>query len=129
MSSTETRFVAQQIGPALPPGQQPQTGSSFRLGDAYLLDAANGTTVANTFATPADLINTIMPNIFVFAGILLFVFVVVAGFRMVSNPDDKKQAEEGKKAITFAITGFAVLLGAYWIVQVIEIVTGADILF
>lgn len=127
MSSTETRFVA-QIGPQLPPGQPAQTGSSFVLGDAYLLDAASGTTVADTFGTPASLINVILPNIFVFAGILLFIFVVVAGMRMVLSPDDKKNAEEGKKAITFAVTGFAVILGAYWIVQIIEILTGVDIL-
>lgn len=133
MSSTEswlgiqTTLIA-QVPPAQPAQPPAQTGSSFVLGDAYLLDAASGTTVADTFGTPASLINVIMPNIFVFAGILLFIFVVVAGMRMVLSPDDKKNAEQGKKAITFAVTGFAVLLGAYWIVQIIEILTGVDIL-
>ena len=133
MSSTEswlgiqTTLIA-QVPPAQPAQPPAQTGSSFVLGDAYLLDAASGTTVADTFGTPASLINVIMPKIFVFAGILLFIFVVVAGMRMVLSPDDKKNAEQGKKAITFAVTGFAVLLGAYWIVQIIEILTGVDIL-
>jgi hypothetical protein len=105
-----------------------QTGSSFNLGDAYLLDPSKQTTVAETYSSPASLINTILPNIFMFAGVLLFVFVVVAGFKMVLSPDDKKGAEESKKAITYAITGFAVLLGSYWIVQIIEIITGVAIL-
>lgn len=120
MSSSE-RILAQ-----LPAAQN--EGSSFNLGDAYLLDPSKETTVAETYASPASLINTILPNIFVFAGVLLFIFVVAAGFRMVLNPDDKKNAEEGKKAITYAIGGFAVLLSAYWIVQIIEIITGVAIL-
>ncbi len=112
------RHIAQNSG----------TGSSFELGDAYLLDPSKGSTVAETYSSPATLINIILPNIFVFAGVLLLIFVVVAGFRMVLSPDNKKNAEQGKQAITYAIAGFAVLLSAYWIVQIIEILTGVAIL-
>ena len=105
----------------------PETGSSFNLGEAYLLDPSSGTTVAETYSTPAALINTLLPNIFVIAGLLLFVFVIGAGIKMVMSPDDKKNAEEGRKAITNAMLGFFVLLASYWIVQIIEIVTGVTI--
>lgn len=104
------------------------SGSSFELGEAYLLNPSEGTTVAETYGSPADLINTILPNIFVFAGVLLFIAIIVAGFSMLLKPDDKKNTEAGKNAITYGITGFILLLAAYWIVQILEILTGVTIL-
>lgn len=102
-------------------------GSSFDLGEAYLLNP-DGTTVAEVYSSPASLINIILPNVFVFAGLLLFFFTIGAGLKMVFSPDDKKAAEQSKTAITYAIGGFLLLVAAYWLVQILEIVTGMTIL-
>lgn len=103
------------------------SGSNFNLGEAYILNSQTGTTVADTYSTPAALINTLLPNVFMIAGVILFFYVIGAGFKMVMSPDNKKNAEEGKKAITFALSGFLIMIGAYWLVQIIEIVTGITI--
>lgn len=105
-----------------------EPGTGFNIGDKFLLDPVEQTTVAEKYANPAALINTLLPNIYVAAGIILFVFVLGAGFRMIMNPDDKKAAEGGKKAIGYAIGGFVLLIAVYWIVQIIEVVTGVQIL-
>lgn len=111
---------------ALEASSEPGTG--FVIGEKFLLDPGKQTTVAETYQNPAALINTLLPNIYVAAGLLLFVFVLGAGFRIVMNPDDKKAAEAGKKSIGYAIGGFILLIAVYWIVQIIEIVTGVNIL-
>lgn len=100
---------------------------ALELKDAYLLNA-QGDTVAETYSSPAALINTLLPNVFTIAGLIMFVFIVGAGFKIVMNPDDSKAVGEGKKAIGYAIGGFFLLLAAYWIMQIVQYVTGVPIL-
>jgi len=40
---------------------------------------------------------------------------------------DEKEAEQGKNAITAAVIGFVIIFAAYWIVQIIEFITGVNI--
>ena len=99
---------------------------ALELQDAYLLDGQ--TPVADRFGSPAQIINVLMPNIFAIASLFVFLIIVGAGFKMVMNPDNKKSMEEGKKALTYGIGGFLLLFASYWIVQLIQYVTGTTIL-
>lgn len=87
-----------------------------------------GTPVAEVYGQPASLLNTIVPILFIVAGVVLVLFIFAAGFGMVMNPDNKKNVEEGKKKLGFAIAGFILLFASYWIIQIIEQVTGVPIL-
>ena len=97
------------------------------LGESYKL-RVDGPAVAEVYNTPADLISALLPNIYVFAGVLLFVFIFAAGFKMVLNPDNKKATEDGKKSLVYAIGGFILLIASYWIMQIIGALTGVDVL-
>ena len=99
---------------------------ALELQDAYLLDGQ--TPVADRFGSPAQIINVLMPNIFAIASLFVFLIIVGAGFKRVMNPDNKKSTEEGKKALTYGIGGFLLLFASYWIVQLIQYVTGTTIL-
>lgn len=87
-----------------------------------------GTPVAEVYGQPTSLLNTIVPILFIVAGVTLVLFIFAAGFGMVMNPDNKKNVEEGKKKLGFAIGGFILLFASYWIIQIIEQVTGVPIL-
>lgn len=104
------------------------TLAQLNLGEAFKLDPAKGTNVKDVFATPADLINLLLPNAFIFAGLLLFFFTVGAGFQMIAGSGDKKAQEEGKKKLGYAIGGFVLLFASYWIMQIIELVLGLELL-
>jgi hypothetical protein len=93
------------------------------LGSSYTL--RGGTPVSEVFSTPADLVNLIVPNLFVIAGVTLMILIIVAGYQYIAK--GQKGAEEAKKIGTTAFFGLVVLLGAYWVVQIIQLVTGADI--
>lgn len=87
-----------------------------------------GTPVNDVYGQPANLLNTIVPVLFIVAGLALFIFIFMAGFGMVMAPDNKKNVDEGKKKLGYAIAGFILLFASYWIVQIIETVTGVPIL-
>lgn len=102
------------------------------LSDYFVLgkDDANGNKalkVADVYDTPAKLINTVVSNLMVIAGIIFFIMLIYAGFQYVK--DNKKGPEEAKNILKVAITGFVIMLAAYWIIQIVEIVTNVQIFF
>ena len=84
---------------------------------------------AETFPTIGSLINVLVKNIFVVAGLLLFLLLIFAGVQFIvsSGGGDEKQMEQSRNAITAALIGFALIFAAYWIVQIIEFMTGVSI--
>lgn len=73
-------------------------------------------------------INTLMPLIFVIAGMGLLVMLMSGGFQVMTAVQDPNRAEEGKQRIVAALIGFFILFASYWIVQALEIIFGIKIL-
>lgn len=76
------------------------------------------------------IISTLLQNIYVLAGILLFILLIIGGvvFIMGAGNDSPDQAKKGKQAITAALIGFVVIFSSYWIIKIIETITGLNIL-
>lgn len=96
-------------------------GKVFKVGD----DRG----ISDVFPDIGSLVSAILPNFYVVAGLLLFFLLIFGGFSLImgaggSNP---QQAEKGKQAITAAVVGFLIVFLSYWIIQIIEIVTGINI--
>ncbi len=72
------------------------------------------------------LLSVIVPNAFMLAGVIAFLLLVFAGFGMIqaAGSGDTKQMESGKKAITGAVIGLLVIIGSFWIIQILETLTG-----
>lgn len=85
-----------------------------------------GQSVGEVFDKPATLINYIVPNLFILAGTILFFMVIAGGFSIVAG-GGADSVEKGKNQITLAILGFIIMFAAYWIVQVVEFLTGVPI--
>ncbi len=84
---------------------------------------------ATTFKNFGDLINVIVKNVFVLTGVILFVLLIFGGLQFIisAGSGDKEGAAKGKNAITAAVIGFLIIFAAYWIVQIIEVITGIKI--
>lgn len=78
--------------------------------------------------TVADIINKLFPYIFGFAGIALFIFLIVGGFQIMTASDSPDKMEAGQKKIAAAIIGFLIIFAAYWIIQLAEKLLGIEIL-
>ena len=82
------------------------------------------------FQTIGSLASVLVKNAFVIAGIIMFILLVFGGFGMIvaGSSGDSKKLEEGQKAITGAVIGLIVIVGSFWIIQIIEKLTGLTIL-
>ena len=74
------------------------------------------------------ILSVIINNIFVIATIILFIFIIVGGLGMILNAGNAEKQQQGSKTITSALTGFLIVFASYWIIRIIEILTGFTIL-
>ena len=78
------------------------------------------------YSSIGELISTILPNIYVIAGVILFFLMVGGGLMIVvsAGQDNPEGTAKGKKAVTSALIGFLLIFASYWIMQIIQTVTG-----
>ena len=80
------------------------------------------------FSDIGDIINALVPYIFALAGLALLLILILGGFELMTSAGDPKKMESAKGKITNAIVGFIIIFISYWIVQILEIVFGVEIL-
>ena len=105
----------------------PQLQAAVDLSEEFKLN--ENQSVSSVFGSPGDLISVILPNVFIISGIILLFMIIFGGFLVVSSAGgNPEQTQKGRQAITGAIIGFVVVFSSYWIVQIIEIITGLQLM-
>jgi len=87
---------------------------------------SDDTPIKDTFGTPADMVNLLVSNLFIIAGLLLFVYVIAAGYALISS-GGADQTSKASGQITKGLVGFIVMFAAYWITKVLVSITGIPI--
>jgi hypothetical protein len=87
-------------------------------------------TVGGSYPTFSALINIILKNSITIAGTLLLGLLIYGGVAFIigAGNGDPKKAAQGKQAITTSIIGFGIVVFAYSLIQIIQIVTKLEIL-
>lgn len=62
-----------------------------------------------------------------FAGIVLFVMLIIGGVKYITSGGDPKSTEGAKNTITYALLGLGLILVAFLILQLIKAITGANV--
>jgi hypothetical protein len=68
-------------------------------------------------------------NAILIAGLICVIMIVVGGLGVIASAGkgNQQSAGKGKAALTAGAAGFVIVFCAYWIVQIIEIITGITI--
>lgn len=103
-----------------------------------LAAAVNDIQISKYFDSPwgkpgfglGELVSVMLSNAVVIAGIIMFVLMVAGGVGVIAGAgrDDPQAAANGKKLLTGAIIGFIIVFAAYWIIEILEVLTGVNIL-
>lgn len=80
--------------------------------------------------TVGDLVSVFLSASFAIAGLIILFLFILAGYSFITGAGsgDSKKIQEGKNAITSAIIGFVIIISAYWIIRIIETITGSNFL-
>lgn len=93
------------------------------IGDAY--GSRWGTAPGATIGT---LVGMVINIIFTVAGLIVFFYFILGGYQIIAGAgnDNPQSVAKGKETISSAIIGFVVIFVAYWIIRIIEIITGTN---
>ncbi|OGG01626.1 hypothetical protein A2Z33_07615 [Candidatus Gottesmanbacteria bacterium RBG_16_52_11] len=85
---------------------------------------------AGAFDSFGSLVSIIVKNAFVIGGILTFLLLVFGGltYIMGAGNSDPKRMEQGQKTVVSAVSGLILIIGSYWILQILGLITGVDII-
>ena len=74
------------------------------------------------------ILSVILKNLYVLAAIILFFFIFAGGLGMILNAGNSEKQKQSSQTLSSAIIGFIILFSSYWIIKLIELVLGIQIL-
>ena len=97
--------------------------ADVKIGEVWQLSGENGKT---GFGTLGDLVSSFLPKILVIGGIIFFIMVIVSGFSILggAGSDDAAKKAKWHQVLTYAAVGLVIMFGAFWILQIINFITG-----
>jgi len=82
---------------------------------------------AATFASLEAVFQNILGLLIPFAGLAIFVMLIVAGFKYLTSGGDPKAMASASQTITWAVVGLLFLIGAWLVLLLIEEITGVKV--
>ena len=76
--------------------------------------------------TIGDIVNVAVPFIFVFAGLLLLLYLIYGGYTLMTSGGDPKKTGAAREKITYALIGFILVFAAFWITQIMARILGLE---
>jgi len=94
------------------------------------LTPAEGVTTPNIaeWENIGQIISHLLTYIFPIAGVLTLVYLLYGGIHLMIALGNEEGIREAKAKITGAIIGFLIVFASYWIVQILEIILGVQLL-
>jgi len=74
------------------------------------------------------ILSVVVKNVFVIAGIVLFILIIVGGLGMILNAGNAEKQQKSNNVLGSAVTGFVIMFISYWIIKIIEVITGVEII-
>jgi len=102
---------------------------ALNLGEAFKIKPDQGIGEVAQFESIGGLISAVLPNVYVLAGLILLFFLIFGGLAVIlgAGQGNQENVEKGKKVLTGTLIGFLVVFASYWIIQILEILTGIKI--
>lgn len=81
------------------------------------------------FTSLASLVTFLLPKVLLLGGIIFFIMVIIVGFGILkgAGSEDAQAKEKTKNYLTYGLVGLSIMFGAYWILQIINYITGGSL--
>lgn len=103
--------------------------AQVNIGNQLWLKPNQGISSSPAHQSLGGLISAVLPNIYLVAGIIAFLLTIFSGLMFIINAG-KGESESSKKwqqALTASVAGLLIIFLSYWIIQIIEAITGVKI--
>lgn len=83
---------------------------------------------AQTFNSIGSFLNIIVPNLFLGAGFILFVGIIIVGFKLLSGGANPENIKKTKATFTYAVVGFSIIILSYLFIKLLGTILNIDFL-
>lgn len=80
------------------------------------------------YASIGSFISSILPNVYIVSGVILLFLFLLGGFSIITASGNPEKTKQGQQTLTAAVIGFIIVFSSYWIIQIIQVITGVKIL-
>lgn len=96
--------------------------------DVYAIDIRNVYPLAQDSRTLGFYLSPLVSTAVLGAGLVALLLVIGGGLAMIIGAGNPQSQEKGRNAVSAGVLGFILVVSAYWIVQILEILFGVDLL-
>jgi hypothetical protein len=109
--------------------QGPTPTEGVDIGKEFWLRHGLGISNVEQYKTLGGIVSILLKNAYIIAGVLLFGLLLFGGFGIImgAGGGDPKKTAQGQQAVTSALIGFLIIFASYWIIQIIQVITGMQI--
>jgi len=76
----------------------------------------------------SKIISFLIQSIFVVAGLIAFILLIVGGVRWITSGGDKEKTAKAQSTITAAVIGLLIVFAAWALIKLLEVIFGISIL-
>ncbi|OGY27600.1 MAG: hypothetical protein A3F33_02375 [Candidatus Woykebacteria bacterium RIFCSPHIGHO2_12_FULL_43_10] len=121
----QTIFGISILASLIPPAQaQVNTGDSFKLQGNLGIDAVFRRTPMGI----GSFISSILSAAVTVAGLAFLGYFILGAFKFITAGGDQKAIDGAKKTLTSAAIGLLIVFTSYWIIEILQTITGVPIL-
>ncbi|MBI3397615.1 hypothetical protein HY045_04020 [Candidatus Woesebacteria bacterium] len=80
----------------------------------------------NQDLTIGEIINTLLPYLFIFSGLILLLMLIYGGIQLMLSSGDPQKIKSAQSKITDGLIGFVIIFVSYWLVLIVGNVLGID---
>ena len=88
----------------------------------------SGNLVKNRYSSVGAIVSLIIRYLFLAGGVVFFVLILISGYKLVFLGDKQKALSDVKKNLTTGVMGLLIMFAVFWIIRIIEALTGLAIL-
>ena len=80
------------------------------------------------FQTFAGIFSYFLPRVLLIAGVIFFLLFILAGYSFLNSArsGDPQAKEKWRQILTYGAVGLIIIFGAYWVLQLINFVSGGS---
>jgi len=84
--------------------------------------------ISTKYANIGSIIGEALPYVMVVAGLCLLFMLIIGGITLMTSAGDPGKTKEGYGKITAGLIGFLIIVVAYFVAQIVEVVLGVKFL-